>query len=192
MRKPPYGVDFAHLKRVVPLTLILSRYGLDDAFRRVGTRLKGPCPIHKGTNKRQFVIDPNANAWRCFGDCDRGGGTLEFVAEMEGVGLTEAARLIAQWFAVAPMPVRSIQATERRRPVSGKPSHKAFAVEDRGEGEDKDAFWTRIGSVFEHSDKKGFNIVLSALPTNGRIVIREFSEEDAAEEEKKGAKRARK
>ncbi len=72
-----------------------------------------------------------------------------------------------------------------------KPAYKAFTVEDRGEGEQADAFWTRIGSAWPHKDGKGFNVVLSALPVNGRIVLREFTEEDAkAEEEKKPAKRA--
>jgi hypothetical protein len=27
-------------------------------------------------------------------------------------------------------------------------------------------------------DRKGFNVVLSALPLNGRLVLREFSEDD--------------
>ena len=49
------------------------------------------------------------------------------------------------------------------------PSHKVYAIE--GEGED--AFWTRIGSAWPHKDGKGFNITLSALPVNGRIVIRQ-------------------
>ena len=47
-----------------------------------------------------------------------------------------------------------------------KPTHKVFVVEDRGEGEDGDAFWTRVGSAWAHKDGKGFNVVLSALPVN--------------------------
>lgn len=69
-----------------------------------------------------------------------------------------------------------------------RPSHKCFVVEDRGEG--KDAIWTRIGSAWPHKDGKGFNVQLSALPaTGGRVVLREFTEEDAAEPEaRKGAR----
>jgi hypothetical protein len=189
MRKPTYGVDFAQLKRVVPLTAILSRYGLDVALKRAGTQLRGACPIHKGRNKRQFVVDPNTSSWRCFGDCDKGGGPLEFVAAMENVGIREAALRIAEWFAV-PRQQGAVQPKQRRRPVSGKPSHKAYVVEDRGEGDDADAFWTRIGSAWPHKDGKGINIVLSALPANGRLVLREYTDEDAKEEdEKKTAKR---
>ncbi|MFN0218212.1 MAG: CHC2 zinc finger domain-containing protein [Hyphomicrobium sp.] len=190
-RKPAYKVDFAQLKRVVPLTAILSRYGL-DAFKRVGSRLKGACPIHKGSNARQFVIDPNASTWRCFGDCNRGGGSLEFVAEMEHVGIIEAATLIAGWFAVPLEPSRSRNPTERRPTVSGgKPSHKAYVVEDRGEGDDNDAFWTRIGSAWPHKDGKGLNIVMQAVPINGRLVLREYTDEDAKVDEEKQKKVAK-
>ena len=60
-----------------------------------------------------------------------------------------------------------------------KPTHKVFVVEEReGEGKDEDAFWTRVGSAWAHKDGKGFNVVLSALPVNGRLVLREFTEDD--------------
>jgi len=56
---------------------------------------------------------------------------------------------------------------------------KVFVVEEReGEGKDENAFWTRVGSAWSHKDGKGYNIVLSALPLNGRLVLREFSEDD--------------
>lgn len=188
-RKPPHEVDFALIRRAVPLSVILSRYGLDDAYKRVGARLKGACPIHRGSNKRQFVIDPRAGTWRCFGDCDCGGGSLEFVAEMERVGIRDAARLIAEWFAISVSVLATSQPRKRRNAMSGKPSHKAYAVDDRGDDNDKDAFWTRIGSVFAHADGKGYNILLSALPTNGRIVLREFSDDDVKPDEAAASKR---
>jgi len=49
------------------------------------------------------------------------------------------------------------------------PSHSVFVVE----GEGDNAFWTRIGAAWLHQDGKGFNITLSALPLNGRLVVRE-------------------
>lgn len=49
------------------------------------------------------------------------------------------------------------------------PSHDVYSVE--GEGEDK-SFWTRIGSAWPHTDGKGFNLALTAVPLNGRIVLR--------------------
>lgn len=50
-----------------------------------------------------------------------------------------------------------------------QPSHDVYSVE--GEGEDK-SFWTRIGSAWPHTDGKGFNLALTAIPLNGRIVLR--------------------
>lgn len=61
-----------------------------------------------------------------------------------------------------------------------RPSHSVFLVE--GEGET--AFWTKIGSAWPHEDGEGFNISLSAIPLNGRIVIRKRQER-----EKEGAGR---
>lgn len=48
-----------------------------------------------------------------------------------------------------------------------KPTFIAYAVS----GDGKDAFWTRIGSAWQHNHGEGFNIELHALPTNGRIVL---------------------
>lgn len=49
-----------------------------------------------------------------------------------------------------------------------RPSHAVYVVE----GEGQDAYWTRIGSAWAHSDGDGFNIQLSALPMNGRLTVR--------------------
>jgi hypothetical protein len=63
-----------------------------------------------------------------------------------------------------------------------RPSHKCFVVEDRDGAGGKEAFWTRIGSAWAHKDGKGFNLQLAALPASGgRIVLREFTDEDGAE-----------
>jgi hypothetical protein len=49
------------------------------------------------------------------------------------------------------------------------------------EGEGDDAFWTKVGAAWPHQDGKGFNITLSALPLNGRLVVREPKVEEAAD-----------
>lgn len=54
--------------------------------------------------------------------------------------------------------------------ASKKPSHVAYQVRDRGEGQK--GFWTRIGSAWAHSDGKGFNIQLDAVPLDGRVTLR--------------------
>jgi len=50
-----------------------------------------------------------------------------------------------------------------------KPSHRLFQV--TGEGDS--AFWSQIGAAWPNRDAKGFNLVLDAIPLNGRIVMRE-------------------
>lgn len=52
---------------------------------------------------------------------------------------------------------------------SSLPSHDVYTVE--GDGADK-SFWTRIGSAWPHTDGKGFNLALTAILLNGRIVLR--------------------
>lgn len=53
------------------------------------------------------------------------------------------------------------------------PTHIAYAVRDR---EGKKGFWTRIGSVWPHSDGAGFTVQLDAMPLDGRIALRVASE----------------
>ena len=54
-----------------------------------------------------------------------------------------------------------------------KPVYRAYVVEDINED---DSFWTLVGTAFAHEDQKGFNILLKALPMDGRLVLRRYSE----------------
>jgi len=65
---------------------------------------------------------------------------------------------------------------------------KAFVVEDKEEGSDEKSFWTRVGSAWPHGDGKGLNIqIASGVAVSGRLVLREYTEKDAEEDEKKAA-----
>lgn len=77
--------------------------------------------------------------------------------------------------------------------MNARPSHKAYVVEDRDSdaNPEQGGFWTRIGSAWPHKDGKGLNLVLSALPVNGRVVLREYTEDDQKADESK-AKRVKK
>ena len=55
-----------------------------------------------------------------------------------------------------------------------QPTHRAYAVVKREDAED---FWINIGAAFPHQDGKGFNVVVQALPIDGKIVLREPQEE---------------
>ena len=182
-------IYFEQLKRTVPLTLVLAHYGIE--LRKQGQQLYGPCPIHgSGKNRRQFSVNPATSEWRCFGNCDRGGAMLEFVAAMERVEIVEAARLIAQWFAIGSSSNSKNHNQQRRRTMSGgRPTMKAFVVEDKEEGSDEKPFWTRVGSAWPHGDGKGLNIqIASGVAVSGRMVLREYTEADAQEDEKKAGK----
>ena len=63
-----------------------------------------------------------------------------------------------------------------RQPAT--PTHRVYTVIRR---EGQDDYWLNIGLTFPHKDEKGFNIVLQALPLDGKIVCREVGEEDAGE-----------
>ena len=54
-----------------------------------------------------------------------------------------------------------------------KPDYNVFVVEER---EGQDPFWLKIGAAWANKDEKGFNLVLQALPLDGRLVLREYKE----------------
>ena len=60
---------------------------------------------------------------------------------------------------------------------SKQPTHRAYSVIRR---EGQDDFWLNLGLVFPHKDGNGFNIMLQALPLDGKIVCREISDDDTA------------
>lgn len=57
-------------------------------------------------------------------------------------------------------------------------AYRAYTVIKREGQED---FWQALGAAFPHQDGKGFNIVLQALPIDGKIVLREPQEDDRAQ-----------
>jgi len=58
------------------------------------------------------------------------------------------------------------------------PTHRAFTVIRR---EGQDDFWLNLGLVFPHKDGGGFNIILQALPLDGKIVCRRFEDDEPGE-----------
>ena len=54
-----------------------------------------------------------------------------------------------------------------------QPTYQAYTVVKRqGKEGAQDDYWLNIGAAFMHQDGEGFNIVLQALPINGKIVLR--------------------
>jgi len=189
-RDHAHRVLFEQLKRTVPIEAVLAKYGIE--LKRQGNSLKGCCPIHHGSNSRQFVV--SNNLFQCFSpSCKRGGDIFSLVAELERIEVREAALLIAEWFCVKSGSDVQHRKPKERAMSGGRPTMKAFVVEDKEEGSDEKPFWTRVGSAWPHGDGKGLNIqIASGVAVTGRLVLREYTEQDAQEDEKKGSRFAKK
>lgn len=59
-----------------------------------------------------------------------------------------------------------------------KPTHRIFVVI----GEGKTAKWTELGAAWPHRDGSGFSINCTAIPLQGRIVMRAITERDVLED----------
>ena len=44
--------------------------------------------------------------------------------------------------------------------------------------EGQDDYWLNLGVAFPHKDGKGFNIMLQAIPLDGKIVCREVTDDE--------------
>ena len=67
------------------------------------------------------------------------------------------------------------------------PSHRVYSILPRKDADGKeDNFWLNIGSAFPHKDGAGFNLVLDALPLDGKLVLRVVKDEPEPEPVKKG------
>ena len=94
-------IDFAELKQKVTIAQVTEM--LDIKLMQSGNQLRGCCPIHNGSQDRQFVITPEKGVWFCFGqECSRGGDLIELVARVQKVSQKEAALAIARHFKLVP------------------------------------------------------------------------------------------
>lgn len=98
MKKNKNWVLFKDIKQKVTMEMVLRRYGIFDGLKLAGNNLTGCCPIHGGSNPRQFSVSLERNVFNCFGNCKGGGNVLDFVAKMEKVTVREAAVLLQKWF----------------------------------------------------------------------------------------------
>ena len=56
--------------------------------------------------------------------------------------------------------------------MANKPTHIAYAVRNFEKGGKADSSWSQIGSAWLHKDGGGYDLVLDAVPVNGRVVLR--------------------
>ena len=68
------------------------------------------------------------------------------------------------------------------------PTYTAYTVAKR---EGQDDFWIPIGGAWKHKDGDGLNVVLQALPVDGKVVLRlPKSQDDQQPEDTRGQQRA--
>ena len=60
------------------------------------------------------------------------------------------------------------------------PTHRAYTVIKR---EGKDDYWLNLGVAFRHEDGEGFNLLLQAMPLDGKLVLRTYKEKPEEQEE---------
>ena len=74
-----------------PIEDVVGQY---VSLRRSGSNLFGLCPFH-GEKTASFSVAPDKGMFYCFG-CHKGGGSINFMMELEGLSYPDAVRSLAK------------------------------------------------------------------------------------------------
>jgi DNA primase len=114
--EPPAGdesvyVDFAHLKRQLPLARVLDQLGLAARLRGSGPQRRCACPLHRGDARgRTFSVNLDENVFHCFDTpCGQHGDVIDLWAAVRGLSLREAALDLVRTFGLEAAPQRGIE-----------------------------------------------------------------------------------
>ena len=109
-------VDFKKVKAGVDMQMVLDHYGI-NGLTKSGEELRGPCPIHKGSQRsKNFTVNLRKNAFKCFSKDCASGNVLDFVVAMEQCSVRDGALKLADWFKVGESKAPSVKQSEE---VSG-------------------------------------------------------------------------
>ncbi len=75
---------------------IVEIVGQTVKLRRTGKNYIGFCPFHSNTRTPAFVIFPETQTWRCFGQCNEGGDIFGYMMKREGWDFNETLRQLAE------------------------------------------------------------------------------------------------
>jgi transposase len=100
------GVDFALLKRQLPLARVLDQLGLTARLKGSGLQRRGPCPLHRGDGRgKTFSVHLADNVFQCFdAACGHKGDIIDLWAAVHGMTLRQAALDLVHTFNVEPAP----------------------------------------------------------------------------------------
>jgi len=103
-------VNFAHLKKQLPITRVLEHLGLTSKLRGPGVQKRCACPIHRADGRgRTFSVHLEQNVFHCFeASCQKKGDVIDLWAALHGLDLRAAALDLVRTFDLEP------NATEKR------------------------------------------------------------------------------
>lgn len=83
--------DIEHLRQRADLAAVVGDY---TGLKRVGSRLKGLCPLHQEKSP-SFHVDPGRGLFHCFG-CGEGGDVFAFLQKIEALTFPESVERLAR------------------------------------------------------------------------------------------------
>jgi hypothetical protein len=106
------SLDFAHLKRQLPIAAVLDHLGLTPRLRGPGAQRRCACPIHRGDGRgRTFSVHLEQNVFQCFdAKCAAKGDVIDLWASVKKMPLRDAALDLVRTFHLEPAP----RGTEKR------------------------------------------------------------------------------
>lgn len=78
-------------------------------LRRTGKNYIGFCPFHSNSRTPAFVVFPDTQTWRCFGQCNEGGDIFSFKMKKEGWDFSEALSRLAEQAGVELKPLTPVE-----------------------------------------------------------------------------------
>ncbi len=64
-------------------------------LKRTGKNYIGFCPFHSNTRTPAFVVFPDSQTWRCFGQCNEGGDLFGYVMKRDNLDFQETLKQLA-------------------------------------------------------------------------------------------------
>jgi hypothetical protein len=99
-------IDFAHVKRQLPIARVLDQLGLTARLKGKGPQKRCPCPIHRGDGRgRTFSVNLDEHAFTCFDkSCAKRGDVIDLWASVKGMSLRDAVLDLIHTFGLEPAP----------------------------------------------------------------------------------------